>query len=365
MDAALQSQAAPKPGRNRARRITYRHRLDAVIRHPGGGGAKLKVSSRNLSTGGIAFLCEAFAHAGSGCTVTLITPENETVPVEGKVAHCHLVRGRIHEIGVRFEKPIPVGCFVDPEAMSLSDLNTVELKGRVLSLDTSPVHQELLRHFLQGTQVKLTTCQVTEEAIKSLAEDQHDIFITDLYLSGGDDGIAVIAKARAGGFAGPILLATAETIPEKHAQARTAGADYVLAKPYRPNALLAILERAHHDCGVAPNPQLMENANANRPEFRGVTMVFNAQAIKYALTIRRALSAGDGDGLRRVCLEIKAAATGVGYMSLSTAADAVILALARSVPAARGPALRLAAGCQQLSKLNGDTPAPAVVANVA
>lgn len=363
MDAALQSQTPPRQSRNRARRITYRHRLDAVIRHPGGGGTKLKVSSRNLSTGGIAFLCEAFAHAGSGCTVTLMSPEHELVPVEGKVAHCHLVRGRVHEIGVRFDKPIHVGCFVDPESMSLSDLNPQDLTGRVLSLDTSPVQQELLRHFLTGTPVKLTASQNSEEAIQALASDQHDIFITDLYLDGADHGIAVIAKARASGFAGPILLATAETLADKHTQARIAGADYVLAKPYLPNALLAILERAHHDCGVAPDPHLIENANANRPEFRGVTAVFNTQAAKYALDIRKALSAGDADHLRRVCLEVKAAAMGVGYMNLAGAADSVFTAMQRSVSAARGPALRLAGGCQQLSKFNGGTPKP--IANVA
>ena len=60
-----------------------------------------------------------------------------------------------------------------------------------------------------------------------------------------------------------------------------------------------MLERAHHDCGVSPNPHLMENANANRPEFRGVTAVFNAQAVQYALDIRKALSGGDGDRLPR------------------------------------------------------------------
>ena len=148
----------------------------------------------------------------------MISPENEHIPVNGKVAHCHLVRGRTHEIGVRFDKPIQVGSFVDPEAMSLSDLNPQALNGRVLSLDTSPVQQELLRHFLLGTQVKLTTSLTSDEAIAALAQDGQDIFITDLYLSGGDDGVAAISKARASGFAGPILSATAETMTEKRIQ---------------------------------------------------------------------------------------------------------------------------------------------------
>jgi CheY-like chemotaxis protein len=361
MDAAVQEAAAKqRAARNRARRISYRHRLQTIIEHPGGGTAKLTVSSRNLSTGGVAFLCEGFIHPRSICTITLITPEKETIPVPGKVAHCHLVRGRVHEIGVRFDKPIAVGCFVAPESMSLSDLAPAELQGRVLSLDASPVEQELLRHFIQGTKVALTTLQSPDEAMKVLAENRHDIFITDLYLCGSADaGLNAIADSRAAGFVGPIVLATAETIPEKHAQARLAGADYVLAKPYRPNSLIAILQRAHYDCGAILNPHLMSNAHADKSEFRHVTDVFNAEAGNYALNIRKALAAKDSPALRQACLQVKASASGVGYVNLSASAEAALAALTRSMAAARGPALRLASGCQQLNKLAAPAQPPA------
>lgn len=353
MDAAVQeSVARQRAARNRARRISYRHRLLASIDHPGGGTARLMVSSRNLSSGGIAFLCEGFIHPRSNCTVMLVTPEKETVPVAGKVAHCHLVRGRVHEIGVRFDKPIALGCFVAPEAMPMAELAPTELQGRVLSLDSSPVEQELLRHFIAGTNVSLTMSQSADEASKLLASGGHDIFMTDLFLNGRDTGgLAVIAQARAVGFVGPIVLATAETLAEKHAQARATGADYILAKPYRPSALLAILQRAHYDCGAIPNPNLMINSHSDKPEFQRVTAVFNAEGANYARTVRTTLGAGDSPALRQICLQIKAAASGVGYANLSAAADTVLSAQTRSFAAARGPALRLAAGCEQLSKL--------------
>jgi len=70
------------------------------------------VRTRNLSPTGIAFLHGSFVYTGTGCVLALHDAQGKIVGVEGKVVRCQHVRGHVHDIGVRFSRPLDVKQFL-------------------------------------------------------------------------------------------------------------------------------------------------------------------------------------------------------------------------------------------------------------
>ncbi|MCP4249570.1 MAG: hypothetical protein GY778_21220 [bacterium] len=113
--------AARKPALQVNKRSGKRYPYDSVgelrleIEHPGGGITEYLVHPCNLSAGGISLEHGGFIARGTGCFITLKTSGDQPVRVRGKILGCRCVGGRIHDVGVKFEKSIDVGRFV-PEA---------------------------------------------------------------------------------------------------------------------------------------------------------------------------------------------------------------------------------------------------------
>jgi PilZ domain len=75
-----------------------------------------RVIPMNLSTSGIGFLHGAFLYPGTTCDIMLTTLEGKSELIRGQIARCELSKGRIHQVGVRFEVPIEVEHFIMPES---------------------------------------------------------------------------------------------------------------------------------------------------------------------------------------------------------------------------------------------------------
>lgn len=359
LDEASQLSLSHKPvsrSRNRDRRITYRQQLAASIEHPGGGMVKLSVSSRNLSAGGIGLLCNVFIHPGSTCSLILLTAEGEQVAVQGRVAHCHLVRGRTHEIGVKFLRPISLSSFVAAESMPQNEVSPVELQGHVLLLDASSLELMLFKHCINETKIALTAHREVPAAIEALTgtnkKEHFDIFVCDMFLAGpGPEGIAVVKQVRDAGFSGPIIMTTPEFDEAQNTTARAAGASYFIVKPYKPGALLVVLQRAHEDCGVMVRAELLASTLPDQLAIPDLQQAFQEEIGAHSQGIQQALDAGDMARLRRECLAVKAAATGMGYMNLAAAVDTAINAIVgRPFPVARAGLLRVASACRALAR---------------
>ncbi len=92
----------------------YPYRLSdipIVVQQPGGVITRLKVSPRNLSAGGIAFLHGGYLYAGSHCTIQLSAPKIKPIAVCGEIVNCRHVDGILHEVCVKFDMPIEPGLF--------------------------------------------------------------------------------------------------------------------------------------------------------------------------------------------------------------------------------------------------------------
>jgi two-component system, OmpR family, response regulator len=85
----------------------------------------------------------------------------------------------------------------------------------------------LLERFPGGT---VDEAQDTAGALTLAAAVAHDIFVVDIALAGGSNGLAFIAKIREGGRRSPILVMSSHSLPEYQLEAARLGADWFLSK---------------------------------------------------------------------------------------------------------------------------------------
>lgn len=63
----------------------------------------------DISTGGLCFFADRFMHEGTTCELTLQLPDGETILVSGGVVRCQLIKGRVHEIGIKLFQAFDMG----------------------------------------------------------------------------------------------------------------------------------------------------------------------------------------------------------------------------------------------------------------
>lgn len=80
--------------------------IGVCLVHPGGTTAELQMVGRNLSRGGISLLHSGFVHAGTRCIVRLPLAADHVAAFHGEVVRCSHRGGQLHEIGVKFARPL-------------------------------------------------------------------------------------------------------------------------------------------------------------------------------------------------------------------------------------------------------------------
>jgi signal transduction histidine kinase/ActR/RegA family two-component response regulator len=116
---------------------------------------------------------------------------------------------------------------------------------RVLLAEDHPVNQRVVSLILEPLGVDLVIVGDGAEAIQAEASGHFDVILMDLHMP-RVDGLTAIRTIRAAEAARsapptPIVALTADALAEHVAATRAAGADFHLAKPIRPDALVAIV----------------------------------------------------------------------------------------------------------------------------
>lgn len=116
---------------------------------------------------------------------------------------------------------------------------------RVLLAEDHPVNQRVVSLILEPLGVDLTIVGDGEQAIAAEAAERYDAILMDLHMP-KVDGLAAIRAIRAAEAARsapptPIVALTADALAEHMAATHAAGANHHLAKPIRPDALVAVL----------------------------------------------------------------------------------------------------------------------------
>jgi len=188
--------------------------------------------TRNLSATGISVLHGGFVYQDSECELMLRTVDGERVKIPGTVVHCRLVKGRVHELGVRFDDQIDPSCFVGDDAKG-TEPDRPALSGAVLVLDPGGEELPLLRGPLSDTALNLSAVLTPEECVEALGGLKIDVLVCPL--DDGPDDIPtcdIVRTVRDAGFTGPILASTSDiTLAAVH-KATGLGAAGVLRKPY-------------------------------------------------------------------------------------------------------------------------------------
>jgi CheY-like chemotaxis protein len=337
--------------RRRYKRWEYRRSDIAVlVQHPAGGTGRYVVCARNISAGGLSFIHGGYLHPGSECRIVLPRRDGSPLPVTGVIVHCRHVEGCFHEIGIQFSQELDPGSLLpqaDADQLE-ADGQTRELpalEGQMLVVDQSDSDRKLMTHQLAVTGLAITMVDTTGAALDALRRREFQIMLCDLNLRG--DAIRMIKQIRKTEYQGPIIVVTAESVPARLAEARAAGANEVLGKPYNPLYLASLLAEWLE---VPPVDRPVYSDLEEKPGMPELILEFIEQTQRAAHQLEKTLDAGETGGVREICLALAGSGTGHGFPVLTIAARDAMTALdtSQSRKDVEAPLRRLIAICQQL-----------------
>lgn len=151
----------------------------------------------------------------------------------------------VASIEIAFPNPI----LQDAPEVELEPLLQAEGNGnerlRVLIVEDDPIQQNILREYLSSIRLKVSVAGSISEAEVKLENEKIDIAILDIHLPDGD-GLRLCQKIdESPNTAGiPIIMLSSEASDDLVRRTRASGGCFFIGKPYDPNVLLAIIERA-------------------------------------------------------------------------------------------------------------------------
>jgi CheY-like chemotaxis protein len=122
---------------------------------------------------------------------------------------------------------------------------------RVMLVDDEPVIRELVQAMLEGGGVEVRCVESGARALQEAHVFLPHLVLLDIVMP-GLDGLAVLRLLRADpALAGvPVHMLTARARPADHAAAERAGADGYIEKPFKGQALQALVERLRLRAGA-------------------------------------------------------------------------------------------------------------------
>lgn len=144
-------------------------------------------------------------------------------------------------------QPDNAGCLLDewqvqPELLPLENAAS---RPTILLLEDDPALLWLLQQHLQSLPVKILATETITQARHTLAEQCVDLAILDIHLPDGS-GLELCAEMdESPTLMGiPVIILSSSSEPDVVRRSRSSGGCFFISKPYDPNVLLTIIERA-------------------------------------------------------------------------------------------------------------------------
>jgi diguanylate cyclase (GGDEF)-like protein/PAS domain S-box-containing protein len=211
----------------------------------------------------------------------------------------------------------------------LGDVTPID--GAVLLAEDGHDNQILIATLLGQRGVAVTVAENGRVAVDKALAAWHsgrpfDLILMDMQMP-ELDGYAATSDLRSNGYSGPIVALTAHVMAGERERCMTAGCDGYLAKPVDCDALFATL-RKYVAADRGDTPRLVEAVSieplvstfADDPEMGEIVEQFAANLPAQVEAIGAALRLDDRQELRLLAHQLKGAAGGYGFPSLTEAA---------------------------------------------
>ena len=114
---------------------------------------------------------------------------------------------------------------------------------RILAVDDDAKTRESLKLIL-GDRYEVLTAAGAEEALETVSKKSVDLIFLDVRMPGSHDGLEVLKRLKASGESMPVVMLTATQTLRTAVEAMKLGAFDYLTKPFDPEEILAVAEKA-------------------------------------------------------------------------------------------------------------------------
>jgi len=316
----------PQDPRRRHTRIPYvKERIHVRLQQPGAAPQVLKMACRNLSSGGVSLLHNAFVHVGSPCAVVLHHRIDGQRVIEGTIVRCTHRAGVLHELGVQFNEPILVAEYLngveEDSLLSFENIDHEELEGDILLIESNATDDALVRHYLSHTRLRIRHAGTLEAAADEM-ERKPDVVILDLHVE-NDNGSMFLVRRRAEGDNTPVIALTIDTTD--HARSLLAALAHVrlLTKPVDQNDLIrSLAEFLLQDLPAVTAGASVETIGANLP--LELLEAFRIELDGCIEELEASLSQSDPARCRQACQRLAGSAPSLGLQNLGNLARCVL-----------------------------------------
>lgn len=341
-------QVATNPKRDFVRWPFRQTSIRMQVIHPGGVTALITVACRNVSRTGIAILHSSFLHTGTKCKILLPHPARGEVAVDGWITRCSHRSGVVHEIGIRFDKPIEIQEYLKPSPFtdwfSLERVKAEALSGSVVVVEDSEIDRKILSHFLRETHLNISMNATSAEALATI-DDSADLILVDFHLP-DMTGTQLAAKIREKGLRTPVIILTCDTQAATAEVLNSIPGIAFLSKPLNQDLLL----RAIGEFLIVRKPYASMHAPAasDQPNPALTEGLLTALG-QYAKRLEDCLQRQDATSARTLCLQIAATAGTMGLQEVNKLAAKAADTLTRSMSTAESisPLRSLIAVCHR------------------
>jgi CheY-like chemotaxis protein len=299
-----EDQVVPGRGMQRWERYRYRHR-DVVLTlyQPGGTRQTLVVPTRNISAWGLSVIHGGYVYIGTQCTVRLVTARDTRREIPGRVVRCRHTGGRVHEMGVRFEREIDTTEFLSNATAQ-----------RVLVAENDAAMRRLLCHYMEEVGADVDVVENGLDATDRAMNERFDLILLDLDMP-DMDGLSVLQTLRRQGCCDTIVALTAEAGAKDRERFREAGFDGYVVKPVSRGSLERLLSRA--------SQEPLYSSLTGGPRVERLVAEFVTELSDKARAVEEALGRRDVAEVRRLARSLRGEAGSYGFQPIADAADAV------------------------------------------
>ena len=293
---------------------TFSYRKTAVMMVPHSEEERVPylIATRRIGCRSLSFLFGGFVHSQTEVLIRLTTLFGAWCDHTGGVEQCRHVEGNIHEVILKFDKPI------DPAAYCASAVSP-----RVLLVEDDRLIEKLAKTYLSDLNAEVDHAPNGEVAVKLAMENLYDVVLMDMEMP-VMDGYTAVKTLREKGYIGTIVATTGRTQPADRERCLDAGCDHYIPKPYSRESLAGLIQSLQEEPVYSDYEE--------DPSMREVIAMCITDLPARIRAIEEAITADDADAAEKALRSLKAIVGGCGFAVIADAAAMIEQALIDGQP---------------------------------